>query len=48
LFFHALGGGRFDIRSAGPDHKLWTDDDIHRNSNGTFRRGAALNAPALY
>jgi hypothetical protein len=48
LFFHALGGGRFDIRSAGPDRKLWTDDDIHRNSNGTFRHGAALNAPALY
>lgn len=48
LFFHALGGGRFDIRSAGPDRKLWTDDDIHRNSNGTFRNGATLNAPALY
>jgi hypothetical protein len=48
LFFHALGGGRFDIRSAGPDRKLWTDDDIHRNSNGTFRHGAALNAPTLY
>ena len=48
LFFHALGGGRFDIRSAGPDRKLWTDDDIHRNSNGTFRHGATLNAPALY
>jgi len=48
LFFHAVGGGRFDIRSAGPDRKLWTDDDIHRNSNGSFRRGEELNPPGLY
>jgi len=48
LFFHALGGGRFDIRSAGPDRKLWTDDDIHRNSNGAFRHGTNLNPPGLY
>lgn len=48
LFFHALGGGRFDIRSAGPDRKLWTEDDIHRNSNGAFRHGTDLNPPGLY
>jgi hypothetical protein len=48
LFFHALGGGRVDIRSAGPDRKLWTEDDIHRNSNGSFRRGVDLNRPGLY
>jgi len=48
LFFHALGGGRFEIRSAGPDRKLWTDDDIHRNSNGSFRHGTDLNPPGLY
>lgn len=48
LFFHAVGGERFDIRSAGPDRKLWTDDDIHRNSDGTFRRGTNLNPTALY
>jgi hypothetical protein len=48
LFFHALGGGRFDIRSAGPDRKLWTEDDIHRNSNGSFRHGADLNPAGLY
>jgi hypothetical protein len=48
LFFHAVGGGRFEIRSAGPDRKLWTDDDIHRNSNGSFRHGKDLNPPALY
>jgi hypothetical protein len=48
LFFHALGGNRYEIRSAGPDKKLWTADDIHRNSDGTFRHGADLNPPALY
>ncbi len=47
LFFHALGNHRFELRSAGPDKKLWTDDDIHRNANGSFRRGAALNPPSL-
>lgn len=47
LFFHALGGGRFELRSAGPDRKLWTADDIHRNADGSFRRGEDLNAPSL-
>jgi hypothetical protein len=47
LFFHALGGRRFDIRSAGPDGKLWTEDDIHRNSDGSFLHGAQLNPPSL-
>jgi len=47
LFFHALGGGRYEIRSAGPDKKLWTDDDIHRNANGSFRYGGELNADSF-
>jgi hypothetical protein len=47
LFFRALGGGRYELRSAGPDKKMWTADDIHRNSDGSFRRGAELNAPSL-
>ncbi|HEX5221648.1 MAG TPA: hypothetical protein VFZ59_18940 [Verrucomicrobiae bacterium] len=47
LFFHALGNGRYEIRSAGPDQKLWTDDDIHRNADGSFRRGADLNSSSL-
>jgi hypothetical protein len=47
LFFHALGNHRFDLRSAGPDKKLWTDDDIHRNADGSFRRGVALNPASL-
>ena len=47
LFFHALGGNRYEVRSAGPDGKLWTDDDLHRNPDGSFRRGAELNPPSL-
>lgn len=27
-FFHSMTAGRTDIRSAGPDHELWTADDI--------------------
>jgi hypothetical protein len=38
LFFHALGGGRYEIRSAGPDRTMWTTDDLQRNANGTFLR----------
>lgn len=47
LFFHALGGGRYEIRSAGPDKRLWTEDDLHRNADGSFRRGTNLNSPSL-
>ena len=46
LFFHALGGGRYEIRSAGPDKAMWTTDDIQRNSNGTFLRATnGVSAP---
>ena len=48
LFFHALGGGRFEIRSAGADKKLWSADDIHRNADGSFRRGGELNPASLF
>lgn len=27
-FFHQQSGTRMEIRSAGPDHKLWTADDV--------------------
>ena len=47
LFFHPLGEHRFEIRSAGPDKKMWTADDLHRNADGSFRRGAELNPPSL-
>ncbi len=48
LFFHALGGGRYELRSAGPDQKLWTADDLHRNADGSFRRGSDLESPSLF
>lgn len=47
LFFHPLGEHRFEIRSAGPDKKMWTADDLHRNADGSFRRGVELNPPSL-
>ena len=28
FFFHAESGTRMGIRSAGPDKKMWTDDDV--------------------
>ncbi|HYG24967.1 MAG TPA: hypothetical protein VEH04_19535 [Verrucomicrobiae bacterium] len=48
LFFHAVGGGRYELRSAGPDGKLWTEDDIHRNADGSFRRRDDLNPTSLF
>ncbi len=47
LFFHALGGGRHEIRSAGPDRELWSEDDLHRNYDGRFRRGEDLSPGSL-
>ncbi|MFO1460438.1 MAG: hypothetical protein U1G08_13645 [Verrucomicrobiota bacterium] len=48
LFFHPVGYKRFDIRSAGPDRRMWTADDIHRDADGTFREPSDLNRPGLY
>jgi len=48
LFFHPLSRGRYEIRSAGPDRKMWTADDLHRNPEGTFRTASDLNAPGLF
>jgi hypothetical protein len=45
LFFHALGDGRYEIRSAGPDKKMWTEDDIHRDADGSIRHGAEATRP---
>lgn len=28
FFFHQISGNEMEIRSAGPDKKMWTDDDI--------------------
>ncbi len=27
-FFHQISGQRMEVRSAGPDRRLWTDDDV--------------------
>lgn len=40
LFFHAVGAGRWEVRSAGPDRAMWTADDLQRNSDGTVVRGS--------
>ena len=34
LFFHALGNHQWEIRSAGPDRKLWTEDDLLEKTAG--------------
>lgn len=47
LFFHSLGGRRHELRSAGPDRRMWTADDLHRNSDGSYRRGDQLNPESL-
>lgn len=48
LFFHAVSRDRLDIRSAGPDKTMWTDDDLHRRYDGRFLRGEELKAGSLY
>lgn len=34
LHFHALGGKQWEVRSAGPDRKLFTDDDLMETASG--------------
>ncbi len=34
LHFHALGNKQWEIRSAGPDRKLWTEDDLMEKTTG--------------
>jgi hypothetical protein len=47
LFFHVTDRARIDLRSAGPDHQMWTEDDLHRRHNGEYQRGKDLppNSP---
>lgn len=47
LYFHAESHDRLDIRSAGPDHVMWTADDLHRRYDGSFLHGDALLAPSI-
>ena len=47
LWFHATTRERIDIRSAGPDRKLWTSDDVHRRYDGRFLKPEELNPRSL-
>lgn len=47
LFFHARTHDRIDIRSAGPDRIMWTEDDLHRQSSGQYLAGDRLNPRSL-
>ncbi|MEN3942185.1 hypothetical protein WJU23_12885 [Prosthecobacter sp. SYSU 5D2] len=47
LHFHVVAHDRVDIRSAGPDRQMWTEDDLHRQHDGTFLKGKSLNPPSL-
>lgn len=46
LFFHVRDRDRIDIRSAGPDREMWTEDDLQRQHEGEFFRGEALPEPS--
>jgi hypothetical protein len=48
LYFHAIDKQRLDIRSAGADKKMWTEDDVHRRYDGRFVRAEELNTPSLF
>jgi len=47
LFFHVTDRSRIDIRSAGPDRQMWTEDDLHRRYDGQFLKGADLHSRSL-
>ena len=47
LWFHASTRERIDIRSAGPDEKMWTTDDVHRRYDGYFLKTEELNPRSL-
>ncbi|MGB0992335.1 MAG: hypothetical protein ACPG32_07675 [Akkermansiaceae bacterium] len=38
LHIHTIAAGEWEIRSAGPDQKLWTDDDLQLQANGKLSR----------
>jgi hypothetical protein len=42
LFFHVESTDRIDVRSAGPDGRMWTDDDLQRQHDGRIHRGDSL------
>lgn len=44
LFFHVRDATRIDLRSAGPDKEMWTEDDLQRQADGQFVRGKEMPA----
>ena len=48
LYFHAESRARLDIRSSGPDGRMWTADDLRRRHDGGFLKGEALLSPSLH
>ena len=45
LFFHLESADRLDVRSAGPDGKLFTEDDCHLHADGAYMPREALSGP---
>lgn len=44
-FFHALSSTRMTIRSAGPDRRMWTDDDVLHPEPPRRDTGSSTSAP---
>jgi hypothetical protein len=45
LFFHALGTKQWEIRSAGPDLRLWTADDLTQRTDNRSPSDPDLQSP---
>ena len=45
LFFHLEAADRLDVRSAGPDKILFTNDDCHLHADGLFMENNRLTGP---
>ena len=48
LFFHLETADRLDVRSGGPDKRLFTEDDVHLHADGAFMEREKLVAPAVH
>lgn len=44
LFFHLEAADRLDVRSAGPDKRLFTSDDCHLHADGAFMESDRLGS----
>jgi len=48
FFFHPLAKPKVEVRSAGPDRKMFTADDIHRTPEGVILPAADANSSSLF